>query len=89
MPIPRIRLPASQLSQPIPTLTDRQYVVDKSRKSPDQIKLERELFWYRDALLKTLDATWVEVSPCLSPLQNFVRNMRCAGVGLTTSSLVQ
>lgn len=61
MPIPRIRIPASQLSQPIPSLSERQYVVDKSRKSPDQIKLERELFWYRDALLKTLDATWVEV----------------------------
>lgn len=37
-------------------------MVDKSRKSPEQVKLERELFWYRDALLKTLHATWVEVS---------------------------
>lgn len=63
LPIPRVHIPAEQLAQPIPSLTDRQYVVDKSRKSAEQLKVERELFWYRDILLKSLHATWIEVSP--------------------------
>jgi hypothetical protein len=61
--VPRVNLPTSVLSQPIPSLTDRQYVVDKSRKSPSQLNAERESFWYRNALLDMLHASWVEVSP--------------------------
>jgi hypothetical protein len=41
-------------------------VVDKSRKSPSQINAERELFWYRNALLDKLRASWVEVGPLSS-----------------------
>jgi len=37
-------------------------VVDKSKKSKAQLQAERELFWYRDDLLKTLSVTWLEVS---------------------------
>jgi hypothetical protein len=63
LPIPRILIPPSDLLSPIPSLTDRQYVVDKSRKSASQLSAERELFWYRNALLDMLRASWVEVSP--------------------------
>lgn len=47
---------------PIPSLTDRQYVVDKNKRSAHQVKAEREVFWYREELLKRVTATWVEVS---------------------------
>jgi hypothetical protein len=62
IPIPRIYLSPEQLSAPIPSLSNRQYVVDKSRKSKEQLKAERELFWYRNALLDIIHATWVEVN---------------------------
>ena len=35
-------------------------MVDKSKRSPAQIQEERELFWYRDQLLESVTATWVE-----------------------------
>jgi len=60
IPFPRIYLSPEHLAKPIPSLSNRQYVVDKSRKSNDQLKTERELFWYRDALLDKLHCTWLE-----------------------------
>ncbi|ORX40220.1 transport protein Trs120 or TRAPPC9 TRAPP II complex subunit-domain-containing protein [Kockovaella imperatae] len=60
IPLPRLSLPSSTTSQPIPSLSDRQYVVDKSTRTPAQIQEERQLFWYREELLKTVSATWIE-----------------------------
>lgn len=60
VPIPRKSIPQDTLSQPIPSFSERQYVVDKEKKSASRIALERELFWYREALLDMLDLTWTE-----------------------------
>jgi hypothetical protein len=57
-----LSLPKDVLDKPIPSLTERQYVVDKNKRSAHQVKAERELFWYREGLLKRVTATWVEVS---------------------------
>ena len=65
LPIPRRSLPESILSQPIPNLSERQYVVDKAKKSVHQLQNERETFWYRDELLKPLSASWFEVDASL------------------------
>lgn len=66
VPIPRKSIPQGTLSQPIPSFSERQYVVDKEKKSASRIALERELFWYREALLDMLDLTWTEVRLCPS-----------------------
>ncbi|KIR54356.1 hypothetical protein I315_02836 [Cryptococcus gattii Ru294] len=60
VPIPRKSIPQDILSQSIPSLSERQYVVDKEKKSASRIALERELFWYREALLDMLDLIWTE-----------------------------
>lgn len=62
IPFPRLSIPSSALEEPIPTLSDRQYVVDKRKKSEDVIRREKELFWYREEMLKLISATWREVS---------------------------
>lgn len=59
--MPRLSIPVEELAQPIPKLSDRQYVVEKLKKSAEQIRSDRELFWYRERLLSSLEATWVEV----------------------------
>ncbi|KAJ6502507.1 TRAPP II complex [Mycena sanguinolenta] len=50
----------AHLSQPIPTLSDRQFVVTKSKLSTAQEKAQRELFWYREELFKRLRGRWHE-----------------------------
>nr|KIR86192.1 hypothetical protein I308_03729 [Cryptococcus tetragattii IND107] len=60
VPIPRKSIPQDILSQSIPSLSERQYVVDKEKKSASRIALERERFWYREALLDMLDLIWTE-----------------------------
>lgn len=62
LPVPRLSLDHETSSKPIPTLSERQYVVDKEKKTPEQVARERQLFWYREELLNSLEATWVEVS---------------------------
>ncbi|ORY31418.1 TRAPP II complex [Naematelia encephala] len=59
-PVRRCALPEQVISQRIPSLTDRQYIVDKSKKSAEVVARERELFWYREELLNMLQATWIE-----------------------------
>jgi hypothetical protein len=61
LPMPRFSLSPSDVAKPIPSLSSRQYIVDKSGKSPEQIAREREVFWYREELLKSVRASWVEV----------------------------
>jgi trafficking protein particle complex subunit 9 len=50
------------LSKPIPTLSDRQFVVQKSQLSDNELKTQLELFWYREELFKCVHGRWREVS---------------------------
>ncbi|KAM0753107.1 Trs120-domain-containing protein [Meredithblackwellia eburnea MCA 4105] len=49
------------LASPIPSLAERQFVVSKIKTSEAEERQTRELFWYREELLKRLTATWNEV----------------------------
>ncbi|KIJ44069.1 hypothetical protein M422DRAFT_252562 [Sphaerobolus stellatus SS14] len=60
MPIKRLLLPESQIAKDIPTLSDRQFVVSKSKISTKEARHRRELFWYREALFKCVKGTWKE-----------------------------
>lgn len=51
----------THLSQPIPTLSDRQFVVATQKLSKDEDQAQRELFWYREELFKCLHCHWKEV----------------------------
>jgi len=62
LPVKKFRLLDDQVSQPIPTLSDRQFVVGKSKLSIEEEQAQRELFWYREELLKIVSARWKEVS---------------------------
>lgn len=59
--IQKFVLPDEDVQLPIPTLSDRQFVVSKSGLSAEQERLQRELFWYREALLKYVRGRWKEV----------------------------
>ncbi|KAJ3559110.1 hypothetical protein NM688_g536 [Phlebia brevispora] len=52
IPIRKIHLTEEEISRPIPTLSDRQFVVAKSNLSNEEEKTQRELFWYREALFE-------------------------------------
>jgi hypothetical protein len=62
VPVKKYLLSEDQLSQPIPTLSDRQFVVQKSKLSSSEAKAQRELFWYREELFKCVRGRWREVS---------------------------
>ncbi|GAA5872900.1 hypothetical protein JCM8547_003260 [Rhodosporidiobolus lusitaniae] len=57
----RIDLDAEQLWKPIPSFTERQFVVAKVKRSSEDERLERELFWYREELLRRVKLTWSEI----------------------------
>jgi hypothetical protein len=61
LPIRRLFLSNDKISQSIPTLSDRQFVVAKvGPGNVDQV-LQRELFWYREELFNSVTARWKEV----------------------------
>ncbi|THH33843.1 hypothetical protein EUX98_g252 [Antrodiella citrinella] len=60
LPIKKFRLSEDHVSRPIPTLSDRQFVVTKSNLSSAEERLQRELFWYREELFKYIRCTWKE-----------------------------
>lgn len=62
LPVRKFRLSDDQISQPIPTLSDRQFVVGKSKLSIEEEQAQRELFWYREELLKIVSARWKETN---------------------------
>lgn len=62
LPVKKFRLSDDQISQPIPTLSDRQFVVGKSKLSIEEEQAQRELFWYREELLKIVSARWKETN---------------------------
>lgn len=61
LPLKKIQLPEEITSQAIPMLSDRQFVVDKTKLSVVESKLQRELFWYREELFKSVRGHWREV----------------------------
>jgi trafficking protein particle complex subunit 9 len=61
LPVKKFLLPEDQVSQPIPTLSDRQFVVTKSNLTQAEEKSQRELFWYREELFKFIRGHWREV----------------------------
>jgi hypothetical protein len=63
LPLKKIQLPEEVTSQAIPMLSDRQFVVEKMKLSVEEDKLQRELFWYREELFKSVHGHWREVRP--------------------------
>lgn len=61
MPIKKFLLSDGQVSKDIPTLSDRQFVVTKSNLTSAEEKAQRELFWYREELFKSIRGYWREV----------------------------
>lgn len=61
IPLKKFLLSDEHVSRPIPTLSDRQFVVDKTKLSDTEQKIQRELFWYREELFKCLRCQWREV----------------------------
>ncbi|KAG5645221.1 hypothetical protein DXG03_006638 [Asterophora parasitica] len=60
IPIRKLLLSEELLSQTIPTLSDRQFVVQKSKLSEEDARTERELFWYREELFRCVRGRWRE-----------------------------
>ncbi|KAG0222668.1 hypothetical protein BGW42_006404 [Actinomortierella wolfii] len=60
LPIRRLALSQAHISQPIPTLTNKQFVVARgaAAQSEEDVQLERSLFWFREELLKRVVARW-------------------------------
>jgi len=61
MAIKKIFIDEELLSKPIPTLSDRQFVVAQYSLSHREEKAQRELFWYREELFKCVSGRWREV----------------------------
>ncbi|KAK4685431.1 trafficking protein particle complex subunit 9, partial [Tremellales sp. Uapishka_1] len=60
LPLPRPFLSTEDISKPIPSLSDRQYVVEKLKKTSSEAFAAKSLFWYREELFKLVSATWRE-----------------------------
>ncbi|KAG5727958.1 Transport protein particle subunit [Termitomyces sp. T112] len=60
IPIRKFILSEEELLRPIPTLSDRQFVVQKSKLSDLEAKSQREFFWYREALFRIVQGRWRE-----------------------------
>ncbi|KAI0273777.1 TRAPP II complex [Gloeopeniophorella convolvens] len=60
LPLKKLQLHEEITTQPIPMLSDRQFVVDKTKLSSAEHKLQRELFWYREELFKCVRGRWRE-----------------------------
>lgn len=74
LPIRRIFLPNPYA--PIPTYdssTQRQYVVNSGHQSPETERSEREVFWYREEILKMIRAEWRECDTETSDADEKVR----------------
>ncbi|KAI0928535.1 hypothetical protein AcW1_005748 [Taiwanofungus camphoratus] len=60
LPIKKFSLSEGYISRPIPTLSDRQFIVAKSSLTSAEEKAQRELFWYREELLRIVCGRWKE-----------------------------
>lgn len=61
VPLSKFNLPASTLSSPIPSLSSRQFIVSKVKMTPQEEASVKRRFWYRQALLSRLSASWTDV----------------------------
>lgn len=59
IPIQRIKFTKQELERPIPSLGNRQFIVD-SNSTAEQQQTMRENFWYREAVLAMLGGSWRE-----------------------------
>lgn len=90
LPVKKFLLPEDQVSQIIPTLSDRQFVVTKSNLTSVQEKSQRELFWYREELFKIIRGHWREVGHFfLCGLQILNHNLQAGGTRSGDLSLRQ
>ncbi|EMD38404.1 hypothetical protein CERSUDRAFT_113560 [Gelatoporia subvermispora B] len=60
IPIKKISLSMEQTTKPVPTLSDKQFVVTKSSLTSAEEHAQRELFWYREELFRTVHGEWKE-----------------------------
>ncbi|KZT58996.1 hypothetical protein CALCODRAFT_219199 [Calocera cornea HHB12733] len=60
LPLRREYLPPTSVSEPIPSLLQRQFLVSKARLSTLEEREQRLLFWYREHLFSCVRATWRE-----------------------------
>ncbi|ODQ81901.1 hypothetical protein BABINDRAFT_160132 [Babjeviella inositovora NRRL Y-12698] len=58
LPVKRIKFSDEHLQQPIPSLRNKQFIVDKTSK--EEARFIREAFWYRKQILSLLQGTWKE-----------------------------
>lgn len=74
MAIKKILIDEALWSEPIPTLSDRQFVVAQSSLSQREEQAQRELFWYREELFKCVRGRWREVrfSNSLTELSTYI-----------------
>ncbi|KAL8708712.1 MAG: hypothetical protein Q9220_006437 [cf. Caloplaca sp. 1 TL-2023] len=89
--LPRLRL--TNTTAPIPSLEDdllntkkKQFVISSSsagkKADPETIYHERENFWYREAMLGMLHATWTEESTHRTGVVNLRKNVRLDARGV-------
>ncbi|KWU44001.1 hypothetical protein RHOSPDRAFT_34430 [Rhodotorula sp. JG-1b] len=57
----RLCLSPEQVERPIPSLSEKQFIAAKVKRSAEEERLERELFWYRQELLQRIRLVWNEV----------------------------
>lgn len=57
VPIKRIQFSEEELARPVPSLSNRQFVVS-ANISQEKARTTREHFWYRQALLSMLGGSW-------------------------------
>ncbi|KAF9582578.1 hypothetical protein BGW38_000039 [Lunasporangiospora selenospora] len=60
LPVRRMVLSTEQLARPIPTLSNKQFVVSRSAtgQTSEEQATERALYWFREELLKRVVARW-------------------------------
>ncbi|KAG2221446.1 hypothetical protein INT45_005251 [Circinella minor] len=74
LPVKRLFLNAEECLQPVPSLEpNKQFVVSQGPKiPPEQERARLQMFWYRESLLKRIQATW----RCCSTGRHGILNMR-------------
>lgn len=61
----RLCLSPEQVERPIPSLSEKQFIAAKVKRSAEEERLERERFWYRQELLQRIRLVWNEVCSLL------------------------
>lgn len=60
LPIKRIEFSTEYLERSIPSLRNKQFIVQDNRYTKEEFKYIREAFWYRKELLRHIKGRWVE-----------------------------